>query len=290
MGAVSTYDELRSLFSYAENLPQAPNSPLRLSELLELPDASPIKVEELILADPALTAGILKTASAAAFGRSKPVTTVREAVMVLGFRCLRSIAVALWTNALVAQSKHNTQLNTARFAQNGVFIGTLASLMHQKSPARNASWSTEEVFAAGILHNVPIGLLSILAPYTFDDIYGQARRQKRSLEDVFEERFDGSIKALGGEAAKTMGLPIIFAQSIAGWEHPDAPEESMSVLKMVDIAAKVGEQRSLGVIPWKVEHEFDHSLQSLIDIYGSDWRGLIDNARHSSTSLRGIAA
>ena len=46
-------------------------------------------------------------------------------------------------------------------------------------------------------------------PICFDDVYGQARRQNRSLDEVFEERFDGSLRALGGEAAKTMGLPQI---------------------------------------------------------------------------------
>lgn len=290
MAGATTYDELRSMFSYAENLPQAPSSPLRLSELLELPDASPIKVEEIILADPALTAGILKTASAAAFGRSRPVTTVREAVMVLGFRSIRSISVALWTNALVAQSKHATKLDTKRFAQSGVLIGTIASLLHKRMPERSNAWTVEEVFAAGILYNVPTGLLSILAPQTFDLIYTSAQRRAVPFKEAFHEAYQGRLSTLGIEAARTMGLPSIFCEAIGGWRQPEVQEDSLAVFKLLDIAESIVDHRGLGVCPWKTELEFGEPLQEVVDLFGDEFRAYVDEAVSSSSVFRGIAA
>lgn len=290
MGLACQYDELKSLFSYAENLPQAPNSPLKLSQLLEAPDAAPQMVEELVLSDPALTAGILKTASSAAFGRMRPVNTVREAIMVLGFRALRSIAIALWTNALVAQARKSPHLEPDRFAQSGVAVGTLASLLYRESEINNPEWTKEEIFAAGILNGTPTGLLAILSPTTFEAIFLDAQRNRTSIQQAFADRYDESLQALGAQAAQVMGLPEIFVHSIAGWQVLPADSPLVPVFQCVDAAQRVVEARGESIVPWKTENVWPAELQIAFPYDDAQWAAKVHEARSSSGGLLAAVA
>ena len=64
----------------------------------------------------------------------------------------------------------------------------------------------------------------------------------------------------------------------------------MPILKVVDIASKTAEQKSLGIAPWKVDHELGPDLQPFIDLHGNNWRNIIDSARRSSNAMRSLAA
>ncbi len=254
--ALLTYQELEKLFVNAATLPQAPKSPLRLSALLEMPDASPIEIERIILADPALTAGILKAACSAAFGRLKPVTTVREAVMVLGFRALRVMAIALWTQALICQSKHNSMLDTERFSKNGSFVGHLSSSLYALRPQsiNSCRWTAEEVYACGVLHNLAIGLLSMLAPTVFDCVYGFAKDRTISIAQAFQEVYGYELNVLGSQAASAMGLPELFTVMIANIDHPASALDIEVPLLHLHFGHLIALDRGLGIGRWSVPY------------------------------------
>ncbi len=252
MSGSMEFDELLHLFGSASSLPQLPKSPLRLSELLDKPDASQNEIEQLIHSDPALTAGILRAASSALFGRAKPVTTVREAVMLLGFRSLRSLAVALWTSALVSESTHRSQLDTDRFARNGNFVGALASQLYRRrfSGGSGGRWSHEEIFAAGVLHNVLFGLLSYVAPKEFDQLYTMAMEKEIGLTQTFLMVHGRDISDLAPRASEALGLPDVFIETVMGIDDPTGTLELRIPLIHLNFARGIAEERGMGLVPW----------------------------------------
>lgn len=253
MGSTTTLEELISQFSTAEQLPQLPNSPLHLSELLDSPDTSPIQVERAIHADPALTAGLLRASSSVVFGRSRPVTSVKEAVMVLGHQSIRSLAVALWTNALVMRSKHKTKFDAARFAKNGAFVGALASqfLTLSEFKSRAADWTKDEAFAVGVMHRLPYGLLSLLAPEVFDLVYDLAASSATSLDSAFEELYKSPFSIVAAPALQNLGLPEKFFDVIL--RNIDGPSDT--VRGLIEICDLVSEQKGYGFTEWATAND-----------------------------------
>lgn len=242
-------DELMFTLGHAETLPQLPDSPLKLAQLIESGDPNPSQIESLILADPALTAGIIKNANSALFARAKPVTTIREAVAVLGHRSLRALAIACWTNALGQIRGKSQHLTPQRFAQNGNAVANLAASLAREKCAKSP-WNQEELMAAGTLHNVMFGLLSYVDGNTYDQIYLEARSSGSTVDWLFEEHYGIPIAHLAPQAAATLGLPGLFVQTVSASSLPvEAQDEGQACLTTAKAVAEAGR---FGLGDWPV--------------------------------------
>ncbi|MBX3114092.1 MAG: HDOD domain-containing protein [Fimbriimonadaceae bacterium] len=245
----ATFTELQHLFGSATALPQIADSPLRLAELLDSGDPSPAKIDDIVLNDPALTAGLIRAASSALYARQKQVTTVREAVSVLGFRSLKSLSIALWTNALMSCGRPGSLLDIHRFASNGNFVGSLASQLVTElhiSPT-DGEWSAEELLAAGALHNVLFGLLSYVAPDAFNDVYKLAESHNATLDQTFSMMFGYPISELAERAAFALALPEFFTKVCVA---SNATEPETTSHLCLQIAKQYAESTGHGLAPW----------------------------------------
>lgn len=276
-----SFDELTYLFGSAPHLPQIPKSPLRLSELLDSPDAAHTEIEAVVHADPALTASVLKAASSAVFGRSRPVTNVREAIMVLGYRSLRSLAVALWTNALVCESTHRSKLDKERFAKNGNFVGALASGLYRQrlKTCIAQTWTPEDLFAAGVLHEILFGLLSYVAPEEFDLLHDLAQEKSVSLRQTFLMAYSRPIQDLAPRAADALGLPDLFLATAERLDDPLNELETSIPMACLHLARATAEANSMGLPPWPVLYEVPEDVQTVVGATPEDLVDHIDQAR-----------
>src|SRR5262245_14680811 len=75
-------------------LPSPPGAALQVLKLTQEQDVSLAQVADTLAADPALSVRLLKYANSALVGVSREVTTVREAVVLLGMRAVRMMALS----------------------------------------------------------------------------------------------------------------------------------------------------------------------------------------------------
>ncbi|MCH8979614.1 MAG: HDOD domain-containing protein [Armatimonadetes bacterium] len=273
------YKQLASLFESAGSLPQLPKSPLRLSEMLDSPDASPVEIEKLILSDPALTAGLLRSASSAYHSRLKPVTTVRESMMVLGYRSLRSMAIALWTQALIIDASKKSFFDANRFTANGSFIGFLSSSLFRTLGSASSDWTSEEVYAGGVLCNISFGLLAVLHPASFDAVYSAARDQTRTLEHAFAERYGHEIAEIAPLAADALGLPEIFMAVVGHVHEPTEEMDSFRPLSCLHFARAMADASAHGLQRWEIEFSVQGAVAKEIMIEQDALEDMVSEAR-----------
>jgi HD-like signal output (HDOD) protein len=247
--AMISLDELTYLFGHTESLPKLPDSPLKLAQLIESSDPNPAEIEALILADPALTAGIIKASSSALYARANPVTTVREAVTILGHRSIRALAIALWTNSLSRATNNKSYLTAHRFAQNGNTVANLAANLSVKQNAKGAL-NQEELLAAGALHNVLFGLLSFADYTTYNEIHDQAQHVKVTLDQVFLMHYGEPIGSLAPRAAHALGLPEFFVNSVNIINTPISEQDPSQAC--LTTAKAIAETQTLGLGDWEV--------------------------------------
>ena len=89
----SLLHDLRAVFAKAK----LPTNPAIAAEILGLtadPEASANQFTEVIKADAAMAARLLRMANSSQFGQRQPVTTIRRAVTVLGLRRVRMDALS----------------------------------------------------------------------------------------------------------------------------------------------------------------------------------------------------
>ena len=80
--------EKRQIIDLVRQLPTIPQSLLELQQVLAQSDATVEQLKRVISADSALTANVLRLANSAAFGLSRKVADVSQAITLIGFKVL----------------------------------------------------------------------------------------------------------------------------------------------------------------------------------------------------------
>ena len=152
-------------------LPRLPDIFARIEEAARSERTSAIELAEIIETDPTTVAHILRLANSSYYkASSNGVTTVREAVIRLGFREVRRLCLlSCVTRAFVKSSRG---FDASGFWQHSFTVGTLARRIVEKEKLGEGLFA-DQAFTAGLLHDV--GLLML--DQFFGVLYAIVRRE-----------------------------------------------------------------------------------------------------------------
>ncbi|MCA8940122.1 MAG: HDOD domain-containing protein [Planctomycetes bacterium] len=139
-----------------DELPTLPTVVGRLIELLDDPKAQARNIAELIASDASLAAKILKLVNSAYFGLPSKISSVQQAVVILGFSTIRSIVLGASVIKVFKQpGVHAGYFSPHAFWNHAVGTGAAAAAIAKIAELPKP----EDAFTAGLLHG--IGLLII---------------------------------------------------------------------------------------------------------------------------------
>lgn len=141
---------LHNLIHRVDALPEVPQVAFRVIQLLNIPDTAVSQLAELIGADQALTAKLLRLCNSAYYGLSRKVTTVSEAIMIVGFSAVKSMVLMITT-----QSTMNKGLLGYRIKPGEFWLHSLGAAESARLIARQCNDPREEeCFTAGLIHDI----------------------------------------------------------------------------------------------------------------------------------------
>lgn len=183
----------------------------RVLELSEDGRFSAHELASLIASDQALTAKILRLANSPFYGFARRITTVRDAVVLLGFRAVRQTTLAA---CIVGDDRRGTSLDYDAFWQFCVATGMLAEVL-----ARTEGRHQDQAFTAGVLHQV--GVLA-LDQFRADLLHRVIERSvDGGARQAAEREILGFTTAeLGGALAEHWGFPSELVGAIGGHTRP----------------------------------------------------------------------
>lgn len=136
----------REILAWVNDLPPMPHIASKVINLLGDPNTTATQLSEFLKKDTALTSQILKIANSALFSRQREITTINQAVMLIGFKALKGIAVA----ATIRQM--NQSLNKI---QKIIWDHSIATAMFSTNIAKFLKKTyTDEMFLFGMLHSL----------------------------------------------------------------------------------------------------------------------------------------
>ena len=182
--------------------------------VLELADDGKFSAHELaslIASDQALTAKILRLANSPFYGFARRITTVRDAVVLLGFRTVRQSTLA---TCVIGDDRRSTSLDYDAFWQFCVATGMLAEVL-----ARTEGRHQDQAFTAGVLHQV--GVLA-LDQFRADLLRIVIERSASGTARAAAEReiLGFTTTDLGGALAEHWGFPTELVRAIGGHTRP----------------------------------------------------------------------
>lgn len=278
MSEPNGFHQLQNLFANANSLPQLPGASLRLIQILDDEDVSSTEVERVIMGDPALTVAVIRAASSVIYGgQDEGTTTVRGAINKLGHKSIQSVAVSLGVQSLLGATGSCTSFDRIRFARHSIFVGFLARYIYACRAHRapfNSRWSRDEIFAAGVLHDMGVGLLARVDASAYERIFRVAKRCECGFQSAFKSIYGSPITELSAIACKTWKLPSLFQEIIANFEEPLDHSEKVS-LSCVHYANELADENSHGLVPWHIELPVDEEILAEVGLPTADVPGIV---------------
>lgn len=237
----------QSVLASIETLPSLPSVVTQVLQLANDKDAGAKDFEEIISTDQALTAKVLKLVNSPFFGLRREVTSIPQAIVVMGMKSLRSVVLAAKTSRLLDRQLIPYGLGESGLWKHSMSCATLASRLVRRIGADQGA--QESAFVGGLLHDV--GKV-ILAPHVAE-MQGDFDRQRAADGGsvVAAERavIGLSHAEAGGLMGKRWDLPEALIEVIAGHHDGDIEREDacITVVRIAnDLCNQVGVGRLAG--------------------------------------------
>ncbi len=137
---------LEELLAKAKALPSIPRVVSDVMTELDGDDPDPRKISAAVATDPGLTARMLKLANSAFFGLTREISSVQEAVNILGFNHVRTLVTAV---ALSSSFKTVPGVNLEQFWRYSLNAAKIC-----KTLAKSLKLNDGAAFTAGLVHAV----------------------------------------------------------------------------------------------------------------------------------------
>jgi putative nucleotidyltransferase with HDIG domain len=175
-----TLDRLRSRITSIDSMPAIPVILRPLLHCLDQPveQIDIARIVELVSYDKSIAAQCVRMANSALFGRTKPVESVRTAVMSLGMWRVRDL---LFSNSLSQVIPANRWIvEPAIFWRHSLGV----ALVCRKFAEILGYPDTEKAYLAGLLHDIGILVNSMIAPEDFRKALEKATGEQIPLDEA----------------------------------------------------------------------------------------------------------
>ncbi len=239
-------DDVSTLLTGISSLPPLPASLRRLCELAEDLNSDIMEMVAVISQDQALTTRLLRVTNSAFYGLSRQVKTVRQAVVVLGFREVRNLAIGVALTGLKLGTGPDSPLDRSLFWRHSLAVGCTAR-MFELHPLSSQS-QADEAFIAGLTHDVGKLIFAEYMPEEYRHILKSAKADLGTLHLLETESFGMNHADLGARLAEHWKLPDSLCRIIAGHHGctSDAGRDSggnrlVNVVRMSDDLVRIAQ-------------------------------------------------
>ena len=225
-----------------KSFPSMPAAALKLLTLLKDENTSNAQIEQILRYEPGLTANILKLTNSAFFGLPKQIGSIRQAILMIGWKKLIQIVLATCVSAIIDKPVQGYDLSPGDLWRHSIAV-SVASETLVKELKLSVS---DEVFTAALLHDV--GKM-VLGRYVKDDIAvidGEELREV-SFEQVERSIFGIDHAEIGAKILSNWSFPPRMISAVR-WHHdPDGSPETSQLIDVVHVADVLCLMSGIGV-------------------------------------------
>jgi len=219
------------IISKIRTLPSISGVAVQILKLLDDPDSSAEEVQKILRLDPGLTANILKLTNSAYFGLPNKVGSVRQAVVMLGWKRLVKIVLSTCVNAVMDKPIPGYDLPPGELWRHSVAVSVTAEgLMKELNLEVD-----DEIFTAALLHD--LGKL-VMGEFVEEDLAAIRSTAEKGIPFQMAERevLGTDHAEIGGMLMKSWSFPPRFVSAVRWHHEPDSAENPSTLIDIVHVA------------------------------------------------------
>jgi len=259
----------REILLKSDLIPPLPDIVIRLLAVLNKQETEPAHLESLMQNEQVLVAKMLAMVNSPFYGLNRTIRTIKEAVMVLGFRGVRSLVLATST-ARFLQRDYRVYGHEPR----GLWLHAACVAAGSRMLAKACKLGVdagEQLFVAGLLHD--IGKL-VLLPYLNE--HARSIQAGASITEVEGTAFGIDHCEAGALVAAKWNLsPEV--QEVIRAHHEPAPTKAERPVAVVRLANAVAHDRGIGYLPQQAPAPVVHAADlAVLGLSPESWAALRD--------------
>ena len=232
--------EIARYLEGSDQLPSAPGVALRVVQLNQRDDVDVAELVEVLSQDPALVAKLLRTANSGMFGLPRAVSSVRQAVMVLGLRPVNLLALSF---SAVAGSSGDSP---SGFDYRGFWTQSLATAIGARRIAeRRLPGLKDEAFFAGMLSDIGRLLLAERFPQKYAPVCERLAAGGQPVHEIEGAVLGVSHMEIGRALLESWGLPAVVSSAVGAHHRPEelraAGGDASRLAQVLALSSAIGE-------------------------------------------------
>lgn len=215
----------------------------RALKLTNDPRSSAIDISRVISYDPAFTARVLRMANSAYYGFARKVTTVSDAIVILGYETLKSVVLALTLQKFYDRDIKGYGLEKGDMWKHSVGCALASRMIATKVKYK----SVEEAFVSGLLHDVGKTILNQFVRDELDKIIELSIANGLSFSESEKEILGFDHQDIGAKVAEKWNFNEKIAEAIKCHHRPEKAYRDPELTAIVHVADFICLSLGLGI-------------------------------------------
>jgi putative nucleotidyltransferase with HDIG domain len=281
-------------------VPPLPHVVAQLLKEIQDPNATASSVGDIAASDPAMAASMIRTVNSAAFGLSRKITSVAEAVNFLGFTSVKSMVLRLQLEQTLGGAGKKSNDDVEDLWIHSLVVSYIADTRARKVPGVDRGF----VSTLALLHDIGKLVVQTQFPHEAEQLRGSGGEESPLNREIRVLGVDHA--ALGANLAAKWGLPGDLVQAIRWHHRPDRAfsESDPKPMRQAMYLLQIANQLAKYCYVYQDETEIDAISDAAYDLVGMkhDLTALLtpevraaasraiffadDGSRRSTTSVR----
>ncbi|NLB63674.1 MAG: HDOD domain-containing protein [Fibrobacter sp.] len=215
------------------NLPTLPTLAARLIDLVDHPNTNAATLARFVRQDQVITARLLKMCNSAYYGLGREITSVHQAVILLGFDMVKEISLGVSVINAFRTKSGFAGFDITGFWDHSSAVGMVARKLAQGWHPTLAS----EAFTAGLLHDIGKVILIQYMSEEFAEVVKRAKENNSELYLEEREEFGTDHGQIGAWLASKWKLPQSLRDVMLFHHNLGAcPAENKNLVALVYLA------------------------------------------------------
>ncbi len=224
-----------------EDLPTIPQTLQRVLDGLDSAASSAQHLDEIIREDPVLTAKILKMANSPYYGLKGEVSSIAQAVVILGFEEVRNLVIGLSLTGTFSGDLGFKEFQASALWLHSIGVATAAKMVAEYIPGLDP----DELFTAGMLHDLGRFLMCLYFEQELKEILEIQRTKDIPLWEA-EAEYGLAHGEVGGYLAMRWGLSELLVNVVRYHHHPQGAGPFAQAAAVVFLADSLCHKLDLG--------------------------------------------
>lgn len=245
---------LEQVVSSAKDLPSLPAITYRVIKLVDDAQSTAKDLNDVITQDQSLTAKVLRLANSAYYGFPRRISTVTDAIVLLGFNTIRSLVLSASVYPILEKPLEGYALAPGELWRHSQACAMGARLIAQRARYRQP----DQAYIAGLLHDIGKVLLNHHLRQQYQEIVARVGGEVTFIE-VEQEVLGFDHAQVGALLAEKWNLPPDLVEAIGCHHQPKAAEKNRELTAITHLADALCMTMGLGLgvdgLYYKVEED-----------------------------------